>query len=349
MAFERPSLSELRDRIVTDMETRLGIAGAGLRNGFTKLLSYVFAGVAHLLHGHLEWISRQIFATTADDENLSRHGNEYGVTRIAATYADGSVTFTGTNGTEIDEGTELVSSDGVLYKTTAAGTISAGVAEIAVIASAPGEAGNAALGTILSLSSPISGVESEAEVTVEITGGGDQEDIEDYRTRVLDRKRRPPLGGALQDYETWAKEVPGVTRAWAKATYLGEGTVATFFLRDNDDDIFPSEAEIDDVSAYIETKRPVCAHSYVFAPTGYDVDFEIQLDPDETDVRDAVEEELRDLLDREAEPGEPILLSHIREAISLAAGENDHTLVSPTADVTVAAGYLAQFGAITWS
>lgn len=353
MAFERPSLQELRDRIVSDLETRLEVAGAGLRNSFTKMLGYVLAGAAHLMHGHLEYISRQIFATTADGENLDRIGNQYGIERIAATYAEGSVTFTGDDGTEIPTDTELTSSDGVLFRTTEAGTVgevSSGLVEVPVVASSAGENGNVEVGAMLTLSSPIAGVESEAEVTEEITGGGDQEEDEDYRERILERLQEPPLGGALQDYVAWAKEIPGVTRAWAYEMYYGEGTVATFFLRDDDEDsIFPSEEEIEDVSAHIEENRPVAVHSYVFSPTGIDIDFEIELDPDTDEVKEAVELELQDLIDREAEPGGTILLSHIREAISLAAGENDHTLVQPTADFEVSDGYIAQFGEITWS
>jgi uncharacterized phage protein gp47/JayE len=54
------------------------------------------------------------------------------------------------------------------------------------------------------------------------------------------------------------------------------------------------------------------------------------------------------MLLRDAEPGGTILISHIREAISIAAGEVDHVLSAPAANVTHASGQLATFGAITW-
>ncbi|MDX9862130.1 MAG: hypothetical protein RBS99_14555, partial [Rhodospirillales bacterium] len=63
----------------------------------------------------------------------------------------------------------------------------------------------------------------------------------------------------------------------------------------------------------------------------------------------AIEAEIRDLLRREAEPGGTILLSHIREAISIAAGEYDHALAAPAADLAHDTGEIAVFGGITWS
>ena len=72
-----------------------------------------------------------------------------------------------------------------------------------------------------------------------------------------------------------------------------------------------------------------------------------------TDLQDricaAIEAEIIDLLRREAVPGGTVLLSHLREAISIAAGEADHALTIPAANVTHATGELAVLGTITWA
>ena len=52
---------------------------------------------------------------------------------------------------------------------------------------------------------------------------------------------------------------------------------------------------------------------------------------------------------RDAIPGGTLLVSHMREAISIAAGENDHALVSPAGNVTCLPGELATFGGVTWA
>ena len=42
-------------------------------------------------------------------------------------------------------------------------------------------------------------------------------------------------------------------------------------------------------------------------------------------------------------------MSHIREAISTAAGETDHVLTSPTADVVESATEIATLGTVTFT
>ena len=64
--------------------------------------------------------------------------------------------------------------------------------------------------------------------------------------------------------------------------------------------------------------------------------------------------ELADLLLREAQPegGDDegtILISHLQEAISTAAGETDHSLISPVGDVSHSLGEMAIMGIITWA
>jgi uncharacterized phage protein gp47/JayE len=70
--------------------------------------------------------------------------------------------------------------------------------------------------------------------------------------------------------------------------------------------------------------------------------------PDTTAVRAAITASLKDLHEREAGLGEKLLISHIREAISGAAGETDHSLTVPVADVAAATNELLTFGGITW-
>ena len=58
---------------------------------------------------------------------------------------------------------------------------------------------------------------------------------------------------------------------------------------------------------------------------------------------------MRDLIRREAEPGGVLLITHIQEAISIAAGEYDHELVAPAANVVSDIGEISTFGSMTWS
>lgn len=350
MPFNRPTLTDLIERAITDIETRLPGVDARLRRSNLNVLARVHGGAVHGLYGYLDFIARQVMVDTAESAFLERWAGVWGVARKAAAKAVGDVTFTGTNGAVIPAGTVLVRSDAAEFVTDDEVTISTGTATAAVTAVAAGAAGNTEENAGLTLASPISGVNSSATVAEGgLTAGTDAESDELLRERLLARIQQPPHGGADFDYVTWAKEVAGVTRAWVYPLELGPGTVTVRFVRDDDDSIIPDAGEVTAVQDYIDARRPVTADVTVVAPVAVPLDFTIELTPDTAAVRAAVEAELLDLLRREAEPGGTILISHLREAISVAAGETDHVLTLPAADVTHDTGEIAVMGEITWA
>lgn len=349
MAFTRPDLPTLIERAEADIETRLPGADARLRRSNLNVLARVHSGAIHGLYGYLEWMARQVIPDTAEGAILERHATIWGVERKPAAPATGLISVTGVNGAVIPVGSTLVRSDGARYTTDAEATIASGSATLAVTAVDTGQTGNASASSTLSFDMPVVGVSATATVGAGgLTSGADIEADEDLRTRLLARIQAPPHGGARHDYIAWALEVPGVTRAWVYPEELGAGTVTVRFVRDDDASLIPDAGEVAAVQVYIDELRPVTADVTVVAPVAVALDFSIELTPDTAAVRAAVEAELRDLLLRESEPGATILLSHIREAISLAAGEHNHVLTVPAADLTHTVGQMATFGAVTW-
>lgn len=351
MAFQRPTLTEIITRVLSDLSSRIiGVDGAVLRNSVLGVLGRALAGAAHELYGRLDYLARQIIIDTADALYLERWASVWSVRRKAAEFASGNVTFTGTNGSVIPAGTILQRQDGTLFETLASGTIVITSAVVAVRALEAGAGGNTDAGVVLLLQQPVSGIQVNATVAAGgIASGADPESDDSLRARLLDRIRQPPHGGADFDYRKWALEVPGVTRAWVAPMEMGAGTVTVRFVRDDDLSIIPDSPEVAAVQAYIEERRPVTAEVFVVAPIPVELDFTIQINPNNATVQAAITAELADLIRREAEPGGTILISHIREAISIAPGEFDHVLVSPTANVTHGAGEIAVLGTITFS
>jgi len=356
MPFSRPDLPTLIDRAAADIESRLPGADARLRRSNLNVLARMHAGAVHGLYGYLDWISRQILPDTADAEVLDRHAALWlPAGRLPAAYAIGQVTVQGSNGGTIPAGSIFKRADGAAFSVTAEATIAGGSALVSVIADAAGQVGNTGAGVALSLDSPIDGINAAAVVAAGgLSGGADIEDDASLRARIVDRIQQTPHGGARHDYTAWALEVPGVTRAWCFPLEQGDGTVTVRFVRDDDASIIPDAGEVATVQAYVEALCPVGMQLFVVAPIALPADFTIQLVPATLSAKAAVEASLRDLLIREAQPeggiGEGrILLSHIREAISLAAGEADHVLVSPTADIEPAGGEMVTFGSITWA
>jgi uncharacterized phage protein gp47/JayE len=349
MAFARPALPELYLRIYADLVSKSGIQSP-LKKSILKAIAYAIAGVAHMLFGFLDFIFKEAFPTTCSEAVLTVWAYIYGVAQKQASFAERAVKFTGVNGAVIPILTILKSNDGTEYETQEEVTVSGGEAIVSILCKLAGTIGNLDTGFKLSLVSPISGVIAQA--TIQASGqidGEDQEDIELWRGRILSRIKDPPHGGNEADYEAWALEIPGVTRAWVYPSHLGIGTVGLAFVNDADEDIFPGVDKVTEVQEIIDAKRPVTAELIVFSPIKDEIDFDIQLDPDSADIRAAIEAKLKDLFKREGEPGGTILVSHIREAISLAPGEFDHILVSPTSDIVSATGHLSVLGDATFS
>ena len=61
-------------------------------------MAQVWSGAVHMTHGHLDWLSKQLFADTAIREFLLRIAAMYGITPTAATFASGTTEATGVNG-----------------------------------------------------------------------------------------------------------------------------------------------------------------------------------------------------------------------------------------------------------
>lgn len=347
MTFSRPTLDELSRQSETEITSRLG-TGPVMRRSVIGVLARVMAGLTHSLHGHLAWIARQILPDTATAENLERLGSLKGVERKAATFAEGEAELTGSPGSVIPVGLRLQRADGLTYTTTAARAISDEAQLVPVIAETPGGAGNAPFGTQIQLTSPALGLDS-AGILREITGGEDTETDEELRPRVLEAYRRQPDGGTEADYERWALEVPGITRAFAFGRNPTLGQVTVYVLADgNSGSPEPTGTQLEDVRAYINARRPVAARVNVRTPQIQALALVVEMVPESNRTQADAQRAVEALLLRTSRPGAVVRLSQISEAISATAGEDHHRIVSPAADVETPADAVLQAEAITW-
>lgn len=344
MPFETPSLPVLIQRTQSDL------ASDSLRQSDAQVLARTLSGAAFGLYGYLDWIAEQILPDKADESTLERIAAlRLNQPRKAAQAARGSVSFMAAAGAVLDVDTLLQSSDGRSYKVTAARTTSAGLNSTTIQAVDGGALGNADAGLELTAVQPVQGIGNAFTVLAPgLSGGVARESLESLRSRVIRSYRIIPHGGSADDYETWALECPGITRAWCRRNYFGPGTVAVFVMCDDDPRPLPTGEQLAQVQTYIEALRPVTARVRVMAPVMLPVTYALRLTPDTSAVRAAVESQLRDLHSREAGLGQPLLLSHIREAISSATGEQDHQLLAPLADVPASNNQLLVFGGCQW-
>ncbi|MBO7131256.1 MAG: baseplate J/gp47 family protein, partial [Fibrobacterales bacterium] len=124
MAFPRPTVKQIYDRILADV--RSGLGGPSLTRGVATTLAAAFAGAVWLCYLFLEWCYRMLLPTSSEGEYLDEWCKRYGIERKVASCALGTARFHGAEGAVIAEGTEILRGDGVRYATTAAATIAAG-------------------------------------------------------------------------------------------------------------------------------------------------------------------------------------------------------------------------------
>lgn len=233
MPYARPTLTDLRQQALQDvLDGGIVNVSAVLRFSVLSVLCYALAGLAYLHYAYLDWISQQAVPWTATDEYLESWGALKGVTRKAATAASGSVAFNVTGSGNIPAGTSVALSGGLIAVTTADSVTSGSVATAPATCSTTGSAGNLAVGSIATLSSPVSAIQTVGQISTAFTGGTDIEDEDDFRSRIMLAWQGNGENGKKQDYIDWALTVPGVTRAWANPLGFGAGTVVVYIMLD---------------------------------------------------------------------------------------------------------------------
>lgn len=367
MPFSRPTLSALTSQVAQDIASQIPGADPLLRFSNLGITGKVLARLANLHYGYLDWIARQAVPYTATEEFLEGWAGLVGITRKPATPASGSASFTGTAGSVIPAGTGITRGDGAAYTTQADATVGGGgTATVSILADVAGVTGNADAGTALTLASAVAGVQAVGSAATALAGGADVEADDDLRDRMLERYQEPPQGGAATDYVEWAKEVPGVSRAWCLPEGFGAGTVVVYVMLDDAEAAnngFPQGA---DGVAALETRglpatgdqltvanhifdlQPVTALVYVVAPTAAPQAFTIHGVASEQ--QGAVSAAIADVFRREGSPvGGTVPLSHIEAAIIAVSGVDAFVITSPTSDIATAIGAIPIVGAITWT
>lgn len=344
----RPTLREIIQRVRADVMAELDDP---LRRSDAEVYARAYAGAVHGVNGHIEYLERNMLPDLCDELWLLRHAGMKKCPRKEAQPAAGWLRISGvSDGITVSAGAVAVyqGSNPIQYVATEAATSSGGVLRLPITCSETGYHTNLDDGEGLILSEPVAGLSSSG-VADSVQGGTDLESIDDWRARVLDRWYFTPQGGSDTDYQVWAEEVPGVTRAWCYRHWMGAGTVGVFLVDDNSEALVPSAAIIDAARQHIEPKAPVAAAElYLLGINIKRVAHRIKVTPDTPEVRAAVTAAMREFYRREGGPEQTIAPSRLSEAISAANGEYKHQLLAPVAEFTTAKGEVVALGTTTW-
>lgn len=348
MAYAPPTESELHQVALDAYVNKL--EGATVREGdeLWARAWVVAAATAHVSAG-LEYVEDNLFPDTADLDATTRWAAIYEVDRLQPTVATegGKVLALGLAATVIPIGSVLRHEDSTSWETTAEVVLTGAPTEVPIQAQEVGSAGNLSEGTVLTWESPPAGLEAEASVSSELSGGTDEEELVGWQTRIVDRIRAGTGSGTAADYERWAEEVDGVVAAHCLPLRLGPGSASVaVFSADAGGNRQPAGSALRAVVlAHLDGLRPVTAA--VDCPAVDEVALNITVSGlavtpgfDDDAVIAAVEAAL-EAWTWSLTTGATARLTQLGRTIANVAGVDDYQIDAPVADVAVAADSVA--------
>jgi uncharacterized phage protein gp47/JayE len=218
----------------------------------------------------------------------------------------------------------------------------------------------------MAIADAVPGITSSGVTVGPTTGGADQETDDELRTRMLAKYRAPPQGGAAADYQQWALEVPGVTRAFVQPNGLGAGSVVVRPMFDDVQAAHGGFPQGTDGCAVLETRgptatgdqslvaehiwpvQPVTALVYVAAPVPAPVNVTLlALYPDTVELEAQIVASLQDMFLIRATLGGTTYPSDLYNAILATPGVEHFTMSEPAMPITADAGALPVMGTLT--
>ncbi len=261
-----PTIKQLYDSIIAAMEAEFGVSISIVGKSVLRAIAIVNAGQLKIYYLRLAFIQKNIFVDTADSTSkggtLERFGRvKLGRNPFQAVAGQYELRVTGTVGAVIDASTVFKSdgsslNPGKLYILDSAYTLVSSTDFITVRALEPGT--DSKLSDLDGLTStiPIALVDRNVSVNSEVVEPRAAEDLEAYRTAILNSYRLEAQGGAATDFRLWAQDAQGVERVYpyaksgasAEVNLYVEATVAD----STDGKGTPSQSLLDDVEDVIE-------------------------------------------------------------------------------------------------
>ena len=326
--------------------------GMDLGGGEQAVRMYALAAQIYGLYQEAEWVRKQCFPQTAAGEDLDRHAFLRGLSRREASRAEGTLRFSvspaAARDIPIPAGTVCLTAGLAAFETTETGVLPAGATwtEIPARAVEPGAGGNVAARTIRTMTVAPAGIGSVINPEP-FNGGGEAEDDEALRERVLETFRAMPNGANAAYYEQQSLTVSGVAAVKVLPKSRGLGTVDVVVASPAG---IPGQSLLDQVKELLEEKREIAVDVEVTAPTPLPVTVLVQVKAgsgqNAGEVRNAVREAIRTWFDGR-QLGQDILLAKLGRLIYSVPGVENYTVISPAADVEVTDRQLPTIGTLS--
>lgn len=265
-----------KNEIQTSINSRLTTSATQIEGGTIQdIIGSVSYELANIVDTRIDIILDNAFVSTADEEHLIIKGEELGIYKKEATFAGVKAKITNASPKiTIGEDVKAQTAEGIVFQVkTLTKTDENGNAELIMTCLEEGTRGNIEKNTLTEFCEQYSGLES-AEITNEEKGynGFDDEDIEEYRERILEYLQDDACNSNMADYVVWAKSVQGVKNVVVHdAMIAGAGRVDIYISASDNESI--SDELIENVKTKIKEEQIVNALVNVY-PLEY---FEINI------------------------------------------------------------------------
>lgn len=301
---------------------------------------YALAAQVYGLYAENEWTRRQCFPQTATGEELEKHGALRGVSRQAASRAQGTLRFSvkeaATEDLTVPQGTVCMTAGLVSFETTREEVLPAGSLWVDVPAQAveAGGGGNVSAGTVRTMTVAPVGIAACGNPEA-FTGGREAEGDEALRQRILATYQRLPNGTNRAYYEQEALAVEGVAAVKVLPKNRGMGTVDVVIAAPGG---LPDAALLERVRADLAAKREIAVDLQVLAPETVEVNLILSVKPKEGllpgPVIQRVEQAMEAWFDGSM-LGKDLLLVQISQKLYQIEGVENYQILGPANDVTV--------------
>ena len=259
--FEAQTPEAIKARILAKIEAGQGLSS--MAGGFADGVAGPVSEEMSKVYMSLDAVPSMLFVDESSGGYLALAGEEsFHRRRRPGTKAYCSVSFTGTPGLVIPQGTAFLTAGGLSFSLTAQAVLDGeGTASGRLEAAEVGSAYNVDAGTITRMYVNLPGLTSFTNEAAE--GGTDGESDAALLGRIQERVQRPPTSGNGYQYRQWAMETAGVGSAKVVELSSGPGTVKVVLVDSNDE--APAEDIVDAAAARIEAERPIGASVTVTA------------------------------------------------------------------------------------
>ncbi len=215
-----PTLQELFNGIVTDLETQYGANISLTGKSVLRAIAAVQAAKLKLFYLVIGNLQKNIFVDTADSESVGGTLERFGRVKLGrepfpAVAAKYVLQITGTVGGTVKAETTFKSDDtslspGMLFILDNEYILVSTTDYITVRALTPGEISKLNIADTLKATAPIAFVNSSAVVYSVAIEPLSAEDLESYRLAIINSYRLETQGGSATDYRLWAADAQGV-------------------------------------------------------------------------------------------------------------------------------------------